>query len=834
MKYIHLTLHFQIQEKRTDTAFMPFSPARLAARKLARDPGLLLTVSLTLALGIGATAAALAVADGVVLSHMPYRDPGRLIAIVSRFPEVAEEEGATSYPDFEDLRRRSRLVAEMAAVSGPTPLTLTGGARAERVSGNFVSAAYFHVLGARAVLGRTFLPGEDRAAGADAVAVMSHDFWARRFGSDRGVVGRTVVLDDIPYVVVGVLPPSFHDFSVAGETDLWLPVTMASTVYGPELLSTRRGRWLLSVGRLAPGAAVGQARTELRTVAGRLAHDYPESNAGIGVTVRGLDDFLLRFNNLSRAVGILTLAAGLVLLVAMVNVVGLLSVRATTRSTEVAIRQALGARRSTLVRQFVGEALLLTLPGGAIGILLAAWGTRSLRVLAPIALPAFMHIELDARVVAVTLALTCGLGLLLGWVVARSLAAQSAAAALRLGQRGANGGPGPRLRHLLMTCESACVVVLLVGASLLAGNLRALRATALGFHTGGLLSCRLELGHRYAADSSRRLLYQRLEAAAQDLPGVGAAALWGPGQPGNSWWFIEILPEGRDPTRPQSRLRVFRHSITPAALSVLGITVVHGRGLLSSDGEDRPLVAVVSQTLARRLWGDQEPLGRRFRRPSFPQEPWITVVGVAADVRQRGRQPENLNPVDVYLALRQFPVPAITLLVRSREPLELLVPAVRRGVGDIDPNLPLFDVTTVDQSLAQETAEPRFYAWLLGVFAGSAALLAGVGLYGVIAYSIGQRRHEIALRMALGARRRAIFALVARGVAATVLAGAVVGLLGARYLALRMAALLHGAGGTAAAYAAAVVALALVAFLASAWPVRRAVRTDPAETLRSD
>jgi predicted permease len=803
--------------------------AASAVRRLARHRRLTAAITATLGLGVATTTVALSVIASILFCHIPYKDPDRIVSVFSRFPETPEEVGATSYPDFEDLRRLNQSLATMAATS-TAQLTLTGARSAERVNANFVSANYFEVLGVRPRLGRPFARGDDLPPRGQPVAILSDGLW-RRLGADPGEIGKTLRLNDLSFEVVGVLPESFRDLGLGTDTDVWVPVTSAVPIFGPEYMTNRRGRWLHAVGRLRPGVTAGAARSEMTAIAKRLEAQYPETNQGIGVVVRPLKEYLLRFNHLAQSVAILSFSSLLVLLVGCVNVAGLLLVQVSGRAAEVATRFALGAGRSWLLGQMLVEGFLLVLPGGLLGILLGFLGTRVLSAVAPIALPGFMTIGFDLRACAAALALTVLIGLFFGYLLAYRLSRIPLLEVLRTGAMGHMAGP--RLRNLLVIGEVAAALMLLVGAGLLFKSLRALDRIDVGFNTEHLLTLQIELGAKYADDARRALFYRQLQEIGRAEPGVQAAALWGPGQPGSSWWFREIRLEGRDPSRADSRFRAFRHCITPGALAMLGIPLVQGREFTAQDRMGSPAVAVVSASLGKKLWPGENPIGKRFVRASGTDGAWITVVGVAADAKHRGRQAENDYPVDLYLPFEQEPVPQVTLVLRAAQDPESLAGALRARMREADPDIPVFNVATLDQTLSQETNELRFYSWLLGVFAGIALLLAAIGLYGILAYSVAQRSREIGIRLALGAERGHILNLLGRNVAALVTAGVGLGFLGAFWLARAMTSALQNISGLGPAVILLPVAVLLGAAVAATWlPARRAIRIDPAVTLK--
>lgn len=803
-------------------------------RRLSRRPAFTATNLLMLSLGLSTVAIALSVAWGVWFSPMPYENPGGIVAVFSRFPESSAVAGTSSYPDFVDFRDQNTTLEQLAATAPSIQFNLTGSDEPVRVQANLVSPSYFDILGVPAWRGRMFLPEEDTQPGGHPVVLVSHRLWTERFGSELDVLGQKILLNDAPYTVVGILPPNFRDLNLGNEVDVWVPMMMASSVLGPPYLENRRGRWLHSIGRLKPGVSFEQARQEMERIARRLEEEYSNTNQGIGVTVMPLDRYLLRFNDLRKAVLVLIIAALLVLLVTILNVSSLVLVDASRRTSEFALRYAIGAQNVDLLRQFTIEGMLLALSGAAVAIVLASWGTSALVSFAPINLPQYMHISTGMLVIFLTLVL----GVLTGIAISLLLTARFAKASQRDTLAGTQKLVGrsattKRAQDLLVVCEVAAAVVLSIAAGLLFVNLKALHDTDLGFDPDGIVTLQLELGEEHAEPKQRWSFARGILDSVEALPSVQAAGLWGPAQPGNSWWYRVLLPEGGDPQRPEDQVRAFRHRITPGALKALKIPLTAGRGFTWQDDLDARPVAIVSQSMAESVWPGRNALGKRFLRVSTPDDPWITVVGIAQDVRHRGRLAENFHPIDVYLPMAQEPTKTLTVFARSEMAPASLVGTFRDTIQSVSSGLPVFNVTSLRQVVSSELNEPRFYAWLVGIFAAIAILLAVTGLYGTLSFSVTQRRKEIGILMALGADRRDIVRLIGGKILLLVAVGLASGL-GVMLLTHRvLASLLHGIGAVdPGIYAGALGLLAAASLLAGYLPTRRALQTDPANVLR--
>ena len=806
---------------------------RHAARGLARRPGFSATVILTLALGIGSTTAIFSVVYALVLRLLPFRQPERLVTLSETVRRDIVERRPFSHPDFTDLAAQATSFAAMAAWDRAN-WVLAGGDQAERVSGEVVSPGYFALLGVEPLFGRGLAaaPGEDGRGGI----VLGHDLWRRRFSGDLGVLGAKVRLDDREFTVVDVLPPGFNGLS--GQGELWtsfadLPV---------ELLTDRGQRWHSAVARLAPGVGRERAAAEVGAIFGRLEATYPDDNAGYNGIVIPLQKEL--FGDLRQPLVLLFAAVGLVLAIACANVVHLLLVRAAGRRRERAVRAALGASRGRLLVQHLAETLLLSLAGAAAGIGVAVAGIDLLAAVSPVELPRFAEVRLDGGVLVFTVALALATALTLA--MATALRAGGALTAdLAEGIRGGSAGPAARrTRSLLVVAEVALALVLAIGAALTAQAFRNLRAIDAGFDSTDLLVFRVDLAATGLEGRERLDLARRVGEAVGAQPGVAAVALASDAPFEGNYAASIVSPEGQQPS-PGSpyggATRVYRHRVTPGYFATLRAPLVRGREFGGEDEGDGPLqTVIISQELARRLWpGGEDPVGRRLKFGSPDREsPWLTVVGVAADFKQRSLVADASRiptDPDLYLPFSSSQPDNFALLVRARTTGAALAPELRAAVARAAPAAAPYGFATMGERLAGQTAQNRFSTLLMAVFAGLALILATVGLYGVMAYSVAERTREIGIRIALGARRDGVLSMVVRQGMTLVAAGLALGLGAALGLGRLVERLLYGVAAVEPAIlATTVLVLAAAALGACLLPARRASRVDPLVALRHE
>jgi putative ABC transport system permease protein len=794
---------------------------RYALRSLRHHPVFTLTAVLTLAIGIGANTAIFSVVNAVLLRPLPFPEPERLVTVWGHHAAIGRE--TASLPDFLDWRRESRSFAGMAARAN-TQFILTGAGEPEVVRGALVTANYFRVLGAPIPVGRGFRDEEERG-GAARVAVLSDGFWRREFGGSTEVVGRQITLGGVPYTIVGA---GARGLAVPDEVDVWSTFPTDTTL-------GRRNDFLEVVGRLAPGADQRRAQEEMTTIARRLERAYPNSNGGWGVELVGLQERIV--GEIRPALLVFMGAVGLVLLIACANVANLMLARVAAREREVTIRAALGASRRRLVRQLLTESVVLSLAGGALGLGLAVWGVHALQALEPGTIPRLEEIGVNANALAFALGLSVATGLLFGIVPATRLMRYDLRDGLAEGGRGMAGHRSAgRTRSLLVLAEVALACVLLVGAALLLTSFVRLQHVDPGFQPGGILTARVTLPRARYDDPARQAAFaDALLERVRNLPGVTEAALASDAPLGDGppyWSFAVAGVEQPGPDVVQDAV-IFR--TTPDYFRTFAIPLLRGRLYDASDRGDAAPVALVSQALAQRYWPDRSPLGARITlgNPADTSSVWMTVVGVVGDVRQEG--PAAAAYPQLYLPLAQVSSRSLLIALRTPGDPPSLTPAVKRAVSAIDPGLALGRVATMEERVAGALARPRVNALLLGGFAATALVLAALGIYGVIAYSVVQRTRELGIRMALGARAADVLQLVLRQGMAPVLGGLALGLAGAAVASRVLRGLLYGVGGTdLTTYAAVATFLAAVALLASYLPARQAAAADPVVALRNE
>jgi putative ABC transport system permease protein len=793
---------------------------RYALRQLGRAPGFTAVAVLTLALGIGATSAIFSMVNAVLLRPLPYREPAELMMLHEARPDGTRN--TVSFPNFADWRAQDSAFRALAIVR-EQQFVLTGGTSPERVPGALVSADFLRVFGLEPVAGRLFAPGEDRA-GRDGVAVISYGLWQGRFGGGGDAIGRTLVVDGRSVTVVGVAPAGFR---YPSDADVWIPVSRDI----PDLLSNRGLHAYEVVGRLRSGATAEAARARLAALAEHLAREYPATNRGWGVVVEPLHAALVK--DVRPTLLVLFGAVAFLLLIASVNVANMMLARATVRRHELSIRTALGASQGRLVRQLLTESLVIALAGGALGLLLATWGLSGLAALGPPQLAAHgAQPTLDGPVVAFTLAVAILTSLVFGLVPASQAARRDPEPDLRLG-RGAGGTEQRRTRRLLVAAEIALSLLLLVGAGLMGQSFLRLQAVDPGFRSDGVVTARVSAA-RSDADTARVLdFYRNVVRRLAALPGVTnvAAVSYLPlGQEGARYRF---LVEGRPPVEPQLRPGAEFFTITPGYFATLGIPLLQGRDVGPQDRWDGPGAVVINASMARRFWPGQSALGRRITFGEPGDDDWLTVAGVVPDVKQRSLvgdpQPQ------VYAAQSQVGLEEMAVVVRSGGDPRTVARNIRQAVGEVDPNVPVSDVRTLEDIRRASISTDRFRTLLIGSFATAALLLAAIGVYGVIAYGVAQRVREIGIRVALGARRPEIVRLVIGEGMRPVAAGVVAGVVLAAGLSRFLGSLLYGVRPLdLSTFAAVALVLSGVALAACALPARRASRVSPMHALRSE
>jgi putative ABC transport system permease protein len=806
---------------------------RYGARALARTPGFTAAAVLALALGIGASAAVFSVVNSVLLRPLPYMDAEQLVVILHR------AKNPVAPANYLDWRRESRAFEDMGAAELWAP-NLTGRAEPEKLWALRMTPSMFPVLGVPPLLGRAFLPSEGEP-GSDHVIILSHRLWQRRFMGDASVIGRSVMLDGEPYTVVGVMPEDFRFAPFwATQTELWAPLALSQRA------ANRGGSSLRVFARLAPGVPLGQAQAEMATIADRLDKEYPGTNRD--VTVLSLTEKVV--GDVRPALLVLLVAVGFVLLIACANVAHLLLARAAARQRELAVRTALGASRSRIIRQLLTESSLLALTGGALGIALATTAVRVLVALSPGSIPRVETIALDGRVLAATVILSLLTGVAFGLVPALHRERRDLADALRDSSRGSTGGvERTRLRDILVASEFALALVLLVGAGLMIRSFQALQSVDPGFDPRNVLTAVVTVTGTKEEDPRRRAaFFQELVGKVAALPGVESASAINHLPLAGDMWGWPFVVEGRPLPKPGEMTTAAYRVVLPGYFRTMRIPILRGRDVTDRDRLDAPGVVVVNEEMASRQWPGEDALGKRISLDTEGRGPWLTVVGVAKNAVRGEWTAEPEEEVYLpylqtrsYLEERSSWIAYLTLVLRTRCPkapacdAAELVPPLREAVRSLEPNAPLSEVQTMEQVVRSETARTRFNLALLATFAAVALILAALGIYGVMSYSVSRRTHEIGIRMALGARRGDVLRLVVLQGMVVALAGAVVGLLGALALTRFMTSLLYKVGSTdVATFVAVPVVLAGVALAASYLPARRATRIDPLLALRHE
>ncbi len=793
---------------------------RYTARTLARAPGFTLTAILVVALGVGANTAVFTVTDFVLIRPLPFPQPERLVKLWERLPGYTEME--LSPATYRDWRRMSHSFEAMGAYT-TNSMNLVGEGDPERLVAAAVTSDLFPLLGSQPMAGRTFTSNDERN-GAPGKALLSYALWQALFGGEIGVIGRKVILDGAPYTVIGIMPRDFHFPS--RTVDLWTALQLPNDAF-----EDRNNNYLDAIARLRPGVTPDAARAEMAVITAQLEHQYPRENKEHGATVNRLRDEVSDSSRLM--IEALAGAAICVLLIACANLANLLLACGIARQKELAVRAAVGAGRERLVRQLVTESLVLAAFGGALGVVGALGAIPLLARLVPTSLPIAETPTADWRVLTFAALVTLVTGIAFG-VIPALRAGRADLSGLREGVR-AGGGRRERLRSALVIAEVMASVVLLVSAGLLMRALWKLQATNPGFRTDGVLTLRTWLPSKYEeAPAAREGFYRQVLSGVRQLPGVSGAAYisFVPMTVGGGIWPVSIDQEILDRAASHSASLRF---VTPDFFATMGIPLHLGRDVSEADAADRQFVAVVSQSFIRRYWPDQNPLGRHFRFGNHDR----MVVGVVGDVRVRGL--DRSSEPQVYLPYKQsdgvymgFYGPK-DLVLRSSVAPGLLTPAIRRIIRGADREQPISDVRTMDEIVGSTTASRALQLHVLAAFAVVAILLAGIGIHGLLSFAVSQRRHEIGVRIALGARSSDVLRMVLRQGVALAAAGVALGVMLAYAAGRAMEALLAGVEpGDAATFLGAIALSVLMTLLGSLVPAARAVRVDPIAVMRSE
>ncbi|MDQ3816655.1 MAG: ABC transporter permease [Acidobacteriota bacterium] len=799
---------------------------RYALRVLWKSPSFSLIAIVTLALGIGANTAIFSLVNAVLVRPLKYKEPDRLVM-------VWEDESALGFPrdtpapgNYADWKSQNQSFEEMAATD-ERDYDLTGEGEPEKLPALGVTANFFPLLGVNPALGRNFNAEEDKP-GANHVAVISHSLWQTRFGANQSIIGRKVLLNGEPFTIVGVMPQGFQ-FQTP-DTKLWVPIALTS-----EDLANHNRHYLKVVARLKPNVSVAEANADVKGITQRFAASDPNQPEGLSAAVVPLHEQLTGESR--RPLLLLLVAVGFVLLIACANIAGVLLSRAAARQREMAVRAALGASRWRIIRQLLTESILLGGAGGVLGLLLAMWSLAFLQQLIPPGIRESTTLTLDLTVLSFTLLISMLAGVIFGLAPALSASKTDLNEALKQGTGRTGYGAGQRrLRNAFVIAEMALALVLLVGAGLLIQTLSKLRDQYSNMRPESVLTLRTVLSdERYPEHAQRTAFYDRVLERVKNLPGVVAAGyttsvplIWKGGS-------NNISLEGRQP-EPGVKWNANHRQVSPGYFQAIGMTLKQGRLFTEQDNDRAMPVVIINETMARQYWPGENPVGKRFKMGGPNSDaPWMTIVGVVADVKQMSAD-APARP-EMYMPVSQVPYYSLfaprDLVIRANTPPTGLVPAVRQAIHEVDPNEPVSDIRTMEEVLEQETSQQRVGMILLAVFAGLALLLASLGIYGVLSYFVVQHVPEIGVRMALGAQAGDVLKLIIGKGMRLVLAGVAIGLAGSFALTRLMKSLLFGVSAfDPLTFAAVAALLVLVALLACYLPARRATRVDPMVALR--
>jgi putative ABC transport system permease protein len=801
---------------------------RYAARTLRRNPGFALVAVLTLALGIGANAAIFSVVHAVLLKALPYPQADRLVMVYEdvRLPNYQNKKNEPSPGNFSDWSSQNAVFETMAAYRNRS-FNLTGEGEPARVEGELVTSEFFNTLQMSPALGRAFSPEEDRPGNSD-VVVLSDGLWKSRFGSDAQILGRKILLDSEAYTVIGVMPPNFH--FPDPDDQLWVPMGMSSAD-----LSNHGSHFLLVFARLKPEITLTRARAEMEALAKHLTGQYPATNSGQTVNVVSLHEDIA--GPVRPALLALMAAVGLVLLIACTNIANLLLARASVRQREIALRQALGASRSRIARQFFTESVLLALLSCTLGLLLARWCLATLKLFAATTLPRAQEFSLNGPVLLFSVLLSIVAGIVFGVAPAMQAARGNSHETLKSGTREPSTRSRLPTRNLLVVLETALGAIVVIGAVLLLRSFLSIEHVPLGFEPQGILTFRvIPRGERYSQLAQRAVFYRQVLARIEGLRGVKSAAA------------VSFIPltlarskkgftiEGRAPTAPGQIPMAGYNLTTPGYFGTMHITVLRGRDFSWSDSPQTQPVITINEAMAKRYWPNEDPVGKRIRQggPDDTEFPWLTITGIVADVREF--DPITEPQPTMYFPITQFADPRGILrdwVVRADNDPKSIAASVRAAVWEIDKDLPISRIRSMEEVRSMAILSPRLNLLLFGLFAALALILASVGIYGVTAYSVAQRTREMGIRIALGASRNDVVQIVVSQGVRLAIIGVVLGLAGAFALTRLMTGMIYGVSSSdPATFCVVAFLLMSVALAASYIPARRAMRVDPIVALR--
>ena len=812
--------------RRTNMIADLWQDLRFGARMLLKQPSFTLIAVLTLMLGIGANTAIFSVVYHVVLKPLPFHEPEQLVWVWGE--QAARKQAPHTPADFLDYQRRNQSFAQMAAYRNMS-FALGSTGQPERVDGRIVSANYFVLLGVAPRLGRSFAP-EDGQAGAARLVLLSHRYWQQRFGGEASVVGQSLTLSGEPATIVGVMPPDFREAGV----DLWTNprqiVPDFATSSRDDITGVRRNSYLSVIARLKPGVTLPQAQSDMDAITEGLRQEYPDVYGSKGVRLIALHEFVV--GDTKPTLLLLFGAVGLVLLIVCANVANLTMARASTRTKEFALRSALGAGRGRLIRQLLTESVLLAVAGGICGFGLATWGLHLLVALSPAAVPRLTEIRLDWRVLTFALGASLLTGIVFGVLPALTSARVNLNEPLKEGRRDAGAGASHRTRGALVAAEVALALVVLVSAGLLVKSFWRLQKVNPGFDAARLTTMLVwPTEAKYDGAAASRAFIRELNARLEKLPGTEGIAISNDlpirGRASSTYPAVE----GRPPLKPGEGILVGRHTVNAAYFRAMKISLLRGRTLTERDDENAPLAVVINESAANALWPGEDALGKRMKLARLDTA-WAEVVGIVGEVKHDGLH-LDASP-HLYMSILQFPWPTLRIAVRSSLDAAAVAAAVRGVVQSLDPLQPVSDVKTMADVLTDANAGRQLSLVLFALFAVIALLLAGIGIYGVTAYSVSRRTCELGIRMALGAQRRDVSRLVIRQGMTPVLIGIVIGSSAAFFLTRWMSSLLFRVStNDPLTFAGISLLLVTVALLACWLPARRATQVDPMIALRS-
>jgi putative ABC transport system permease protein len=816
---------------------------RFGLRLLLKSPGFAVVTILALALGIGANSAIFSVVNGILLRPLPYATADRLTFLSEWSQQVPNM--SVSYPNFQDWRAQNHSFEELAAFR-TNGFVLTGAGEPERLTAREVSQGFFPVLGVTPATGRNFTTDEDRAGGSKTV-LLSYGVWQRRFGANPSIVGQALTLNNEGYTVIGILPQTFEWQS---PVDIYVPLGLNADRM--QARDSHPGIYL--VGLLKPGVKIDQASADMTAITDRLAKEYPQSNTGTAFTITSLQNAATQ--NIRSSLFILMAAVGFVLLITCANVANLLLARAASRSREIAIRTALGAGRVRIVRQLLTESLLLSLAGGGLGLLLATWGVDLLLTAVSSNVPnnLLTNVRLDGRVLGFTLVASIVTGLLFGLAPAIQISKSNLNESLKEGGRsGSEGGSRHRVRSFLVVAEIALSLLVLVGAGLLVKSFLNLRQADIGFNPERVLTMRVALPEAGYKDNARiENFYRDLLQRTGSLPGVESAAIT-VGLPMNGGIESGVTVEGHEVTNIKDVTVAVNLAVSPDYFKTMDVPLITGRYFTDQDREGAERVAIIDEMMAAKFFPGESAVGKRIRlggvqqTNGLPPPPWMQIVGVVKHVRHYGAN--ETARVELYRPYFQLPIPvdsplaqgqpvtfnrSMNLAVRSASSNpSALTGAIRQAISEIDPQVPLSFVQPMNDIVDATISPQKFATWMLSLFAASALLLAALGIYGVMAYSVTQRTHEIGIRMALGAERKDVLRMIVGHGMKLTLVGVAVGIVGAFAATRALSSLLFGVNASdPLTYGGVALLLSVVALLSCLLPARRATKVDPMIALR--